>query len=477
MALAAVLTTEAAAAPPTPVAEKEHPAARKGAKGKRRAPAPEPAPAVEAPPPPPAVAPVEPTPAPIPPPAAPGPAPTPTAAETAAPAAPQPAPTGAAAARPTAPAASVTPSASPQQGNEAAATTTAAPAREIEVTDFAAEEAAADKQSDAVKAGAAGGGAFANLGFKLFLDLLADYRLGQEKWVFRPNHFYVLVQGTIADDLALTIHISENPVFYEVTWNLTPRLSLKAGKLLIPFGTNEFHHLIGGRVDERSDFLPETWGDFGVGASYLVYDGDVLGLEATAYAVNGFEGIDRPSISVGDAADNNMSKGLGTRLKLALFGKVALTGSGYYDVWDPADEHKVVIYSVGAELRPGLVNVPVLKRARVRGEWARAEIQLPGDNAQKGLLPEYAVGRGGYYGELLLPVAEFMALRGRLGRINPDNTARDEPSDVSVYEPALVFMHGKLTYTIAYQLVTRTGTPHRFKVPGDVIYAKFFLQY
>jgi hypothetical protein len=357
-------------------------------------------------------------------------------------------------------------------------TPTSQGAEEVEVTDFATEEAKSDHESSQAKAHAgAGGGGFGNLGFKLFLDLLADYRLNQDKWVFRPNHFYAVVQGNIKDDVGIMLHISENPVFYEVTWNLTPTFSIKAGKLLIPFGTNEFHHLLGGRVDEESRFLPETWGDFGVGVNHLVYDGQSLSLEYSAYAVNGFEGTEAPIIGAGDAADNNMGKALGGRAKLGLAGLVLATGSIYWDRWDPQDRYSVVFYSAGLELRPGIVDLPILKRLRIRGEWSRGEIQLPHHNYQTGVLPHFAYARAAYFGEMLIPVHELVALRARVGRINPDNAVKNEVGDNSVYEPAILFITSKITYTVAYQFVTHSGSPYRQRNPGDVVYAKFYLQY
>jgi len=321
-----------------------------------------------------------------------------------------------------------------------------------------------------------GGGDFGHVGLKLFADLLADYRVGQRKFVFRPNHNYILVQGSLKDDIAVMLHISDDPVLFELSWNVTPRFSLRAGKLLLPFGTNEFHHIIGGRVDEQSLFLPETWGDFGVGLSHLLYDGEILSLEYAAVAVNGFEGTDRPLLGAGDAADNNLGKGLGLRLKAGLFGKLLVTASAYYDLWDAKDKYAVLFYSVGAELRPGLIDVPVLRRVRLRGEWARGEIQLPTANVQHGLLSRYAVGRGGYYAEALIPVSESVSFRARAGRVNPDNTVHDE-GDLDVWEPAILIVSGKMTYTVAYQLVARVNRPYEPKDPPDVLYAKLYLQY
>ena len=92
----------------------------------------------------------------------------------------------------------------------------------------------------------------------LIFDLLVDYRVGSGKFDFRPNHTFVLVQAQVTDTVTFIGHTSDNPLFFEMSWQILPELTLKAGKLLVLFGSNEYHHLIGGRVDEFSDFLPET---------------------------------------------------------------------------------------------------------------------------------------------------------------------------------------------------------------------------
>ncbi len=350
-------------------------------------------------------------------------------------------------------------------------------ADEESAVDFAAEETESDRQSQRIIAAAGGQPAEAGggTGFKLFVDLLAEYPVGQRRFEFRPNHFYVLLQARVKDDLALTLHISEAPVFYELTWNLTARLALKAGKLLVPFGTNEFHHLIGGRVDELSSFLPETWGDFGLGLTHVAYDGDNVAVEYAFYLVNGFEGQDEPVISTGDPADNNLAKGIGTRVKVELLGHVVVTGSAYVDWWDVDNAQMILFYAAGLELRPGLIPVPGLRRLRLRGEWARGELQIEGENWQRGLT-RFATLRGGYYGELTYPLTHAVAARARVGRVNPDNRVGDA-GDVDVWEPALLINAGKLTFTVAYQLVARVGRPYRPKSPPDVAYAKLFLQF
>jgi hypothetical protein len=324
---------------------------------------------------------------------------------------------------------------------------------------------------------AGAGGDSRQVGFKLFVDMLVDYKVGERRFSFRPNHTYVIIQVNVEEDVGFLFHISEDPIFYELEYNLTPRFSLLLGKLFVPFGTNEFHHIIGGRVDEQSHFLPETWGDYGVGAKHVVYDGRNLTAEYVVYAVNGFKGTEEPIIAAGTPTDNNLSKGLGSRLRFNVFRDYTLTGSTYYDVWDAEDEQQLLFYALGAEVQSrAFGDLPVLNRLSFRGEWARGEIQIPGDNVQRGIL-RYAYARSGYFAEMNAALLRNLVFRVRVGRINPNNTLTDD-GDVEVYEPAILIGQGKkIWWTVAYQLTTRPGFDYDHETPADVAYGKFFLMY
>jgi hypothetical protein len=349
------------------------------------------------------------------------------------------------------------------------------PVTEEEV-DFGAEETASDQESAKIKAAAGGGhGKGPGLGVKIFADLLLEHAVGAKKFEFKPHHQHVIVQVSMSDDLMFAIHVSDNPIYYELVYALTPQLRIRAGKMFIPFGTNQFHHIIGGRVDELSSFLPETWTDFGVGIHHSFYDGEYMSAEYDFYVVNGFQGVERPIFGTGVASDNNMNKGIGARLRLDFLGHYAFVGSLYYDVWDSADSRALVFYSLGLELNKGFIDVPVLDRIGLRGEWSRGEVQLQDSNNQQGIM-EHAFARAGFYGELTVQILEKLSFRFRTGRVNPDNTVEDD-TDLWVFEPAFIIGSGKLTLRIAYQMTMLASGGYSAKNPPDIAYAKFWLQY
>lgn len=354
----------------------------------------------------------------------------------------------------------------------------AAPAAaEEEVADFEKEQKQSDSERDKMMTAAGAGEGSRQVGFKLFVDMLVDYKVGERRFAFRPNHTYVILQVNVEDDVGFLFHISEDPIFYELEYNLTPRFSLLLGKLFIPFGTNEFHHILGGRVDEQSHFLPETWGDYGVGVKHLAWDTNAFSAEYVLYAVNGFKGTEEPVLAAGTPNDNNLSKGLGSRLRFTFLRSYVATLSTYYDVWDVDDEQQLLFYALGGEVQSGAFGrIPVLNRLSFRGEWGRGEIQVPGENFQRGILL-HAFARSGYYAEMNAALLRNVVFRVRAGRINPNNTVTDA-GDVEVYEPAILIGQGKkIWWTVAYQFTARPGLNYDPEDPADVAYAKFYLMY
>jgi hypothetical protein len=321
------------------------------------------------------------------------------------------------------------------------------------------------------------------MGFKLFVDLLAIGKLGQDNFAIKPNHTYAFLMAQVTDELSFILHVSDDPIFFELQWDLLPGLSLKAGKLLVPFGTNDFHHLIGGRIDQQSLFLPETWSDFGVSVNHAPLDTEWFGLEYTVYLLNGFQGTEAPTIAAGTGVDNNYWKGLGARSRLTLFSDYVLTGSAYFDIWDPDQKYKTLFYALGVEMKKGFIPVPVLDRFRIRGEWGRGELEMPGRNLQTGVIGAYAVARTGFYGEVTALIWETLSARIRAGRINGDNTTTlQAEDDVWMIEPGLLvwLFKNKVQLTLAYQLLLpaaeKIGAYDR-EQPGDVVYGKLFLQF
>jgi hypothetical protein len=322
-----------------------------------------------------------------------------------------------------------------------------------------------------------GTGAPGDMGYKLIVDLLLRWNVGTTQASFYPNHTLVILMLNITEKISLQLNIAPDPAFYELAFALTPTFTIRAGKILVPFGTNNFHHIIGGRVDQQSRFLPETWGDYGVAVNHLLIDARYLSLEYDAYVVNGFGGANAPVIAAGTVNDNNFGKGLGGRVVATLPKGIRLIGSVYHSLWNTENTRGALYYAVGAAIPVGAINLPLLNRVGLRGEWSRGELQTLDtlDNVQQGIT-KYAVAKAGFYGELTLRLHDIVALRVRAGFLNPDNTVTDV-DDIAVLEPALIVGSPKLSFIAAYQFTKASDRAYSPTLPNDVAYAKVFLQY
>jgi len=323
--------------------------------------------------------------------------------------------------------------------------------------------------------GRPGKGAPGDVGWKLIVDLLLLHNVGSQALTFYPNHTLAILMLNVTDRVSLQLHIAPDPAFYEIAFAVTPTFLIKVGKMLIPFGTNNFHHIIGGRVDQQSRFLPETWGDYGIGVNHLLIDSKYVTVEYDAYVVNGFGGTMSPVIAAGSLNDNNFGKGLGGRLIIGLPKGIRLIGSAYHSLWNAENNKGALFYAVGGALPVGAINLPVLNRIGLRGEWARGELQFADDNVQQGIT-QFAVAKAGWYGELTVRLFDIAALRVRFGRMNGDNTANND-DDIETLEPAIVIGSPKLAFIIAYQFTKNPKRSYSPTLPNDVAYAKVFLQY
>lgn len=348
--------------------------------------------------------------------------------------------------------------------------------QEEELVDFAAEERAAVSAEASGDHDHHGAGSVASeLGLKLILDFVIEHNMGGEAWDFKPNHTNVLIEAAPKPWLSVLLDIDPLPLFYEIQWTPTPALSLKVGKILIPFGSNAFHHLIGGRVDAYSEFLPELWADYGVALSHRVYDGERFSFDYDLYVVNGFTGETAPDTVSPDQAENNAWKGLGTRTRLGVGRHYELLGSLYYDRWDAAAERALVFYSLAVQANEGFLPLAALRRLRLRAEWGRGEIELQHANYRHGLI-DYAVARAGFYVEAQDGLTDDVALRLRVGQLNPNDAVSDD-RDIFMVEPAVVLGSPAFSLVFAYQLAMHPEGGYDPAAPGDVLYTKVFLQF
>lgn len=317
-----------------------------------------------------------------------------------------------------------------------------------------------------------GGSAMKPPKFKLFFDLLLEYEFEDKVFQFTRDHAHVMLELSAMDWLSFRADIAFEPEFFEAIFHIGSTAEFRIGKILVPFGQNEFHHLIGGRVDDEGLFLPPVWGDYGLSFKHFLYDGDVVAFNYSLWAINGFkDATDNwkdpvPARTDGATVDNNQMKGVGIRPELGIGRAVTIGTSWYVDAWDEKNDNLMLIYGADIEFGYDLIPVPVLKNIRLRLEAAWSETKLQkGRNAyngvlsgdMKGILPSYGLKRSGYNIELSYRIIRWLVLRFREGRLNDDNRWKDE-NDYLIHEPGIVATFGPVQLSLMAQLHTPLAT-------------------
>ncbi len=221
--------------------------------------------------------------------------------------------------------------------------------------------------------------------FKFYFDFLA------KSWKADPNrasfdfdsyHQRMLVEFTPTPELMFQADISmwQQPEYFEVDYQITPKVQLRWGRIWIPFDDMSPHSIFGGRINtseffqgNETAFLPNIWADSGFGLKYQMADTPSFGSVVHAYAVNGFgsggtspvdgEGgtveypnfLTAPRFTVGGATDNNNNKALGGRVQFRLGQRFSVGGSVYNGAYTNkmAEKSKSITMLGGdAQLRP-----------------------------------------------------------------------------------------------------------------------------
>ncbi len=375
----------------------------------------------------------------------------------------------------------------PGAPDEAASAVTAEPEAatdesEEEVIDLDSLEETSAPPPAAGETGAShhGGTAMKPPKFKLFFDLLTEYEFERKIFQFTRDHAHVMLELSAMDWLSFRADIAFEPAFFEAIFHIGSTAELRVGKVLVPFGQNEFHHLIGGRVDKKGLFLPTVWGDYGFSFKHFLYDGDVVSLNYSLWVINGFQestdefGEPEPSRAAGRLTDNNQMKGIGARPTLGIGRAITIGTSWYVDAWDEKNDNLMLIYGVDIEFGYDLIPVPVLKNIRLRAEAAWSEIKLQkGRNAyhgifaseMNGILANFGMRRSGYNIELSYRILRWLYLRYREGRLNDDNRVVDA-NDLLIHEPGIVATIGPVQLSFMAQIHTMLASDAELEAAG-----------
>lgn len=140
---------------------------------------------------------------------------------------------------------------------------------------------------------------------------------------FDNYHSFVFFDITPAPNLSFSFNLlgpNTFPIYYELDYQYSKRLTLRAGKIFIPFddlSIHSPHNIFGGREglaqlmpsgttdgvsgNNGGTFLPSLWTELGIGLKYMLIDTSALQLESHFTISNGFppSGQDPVTLDIG----------------------------------------------------------------------------------------------------------------------------------------------------------------------------------
>ncbi len=256
--------------------------------------------------------------------------------------------------------------------------------------------------------------------FKMVFDTYLAIRPGVDPITFRSFHTLLLVEFAPNPDFQFGFEVNPTPRYYELDYNITPKLQIRVGRIWIPFDDLNPHNSFGGRVntsplsqDGITSFLPDIWADLGVGVRYQLLETNSLAVVTHAYIVNGFTDDGRdprlgtqgdyPDFSNAPTLDNNGAKSVGARLQTTFFNRMSFGASMYTGRYTDEDKETASIFMWGADsqLRFGAIEVKVCYISM------NSSLLPPS--------PEESFTRGGVYGEGSVRLNEKVRVRVRAG--------------------------------------------------------------
>ena len=298
--------------------------------------------------------------------------------------------------------------------------------------------------------------------FSVYFDLLLVNQPGKANFSFANFHPLLFFEILPTPEIQFAFEVRSDPRYFELDYQITPTIQLRAGKIWIPFDDMNPHNIYGGRIDTSrmrlggDFFLPDIWTDLGVGAKFTLSETAAVTSEGYLYAVNGIPQLGSTMMpnfadqGVG-AVDYNSDKALGGRLHF-LFSRVFGLGVSYYTCrWNDESTTNDVAYrltmaGLDASLRMGNTSFKV----GGIGMW----VALPSDLSYR---------RHGAYLELSQRFSDSWRFYVRGGELDTDDRITDV-NDVVLIGGGLAYKPGTIQLSLDYQQDIKT-------VPGKLGYS------
>lgn len=308
--------------------------------------------------------------------------------------------------------------------------------------------------------------------FHTFFDFNVVNRPGtQDNFTFDNYHSFLFFEILPSPTLMFTFDVNPTaPKFYELDWQANKRLTVRVGKIFIPFddiSSQSPHNIFGGRVGvsrlsldpNGATFLPDVWADLGVGLKYVFVDTSLLYVEGHIYVVDGFQdggsdpnvgtganqdpqGTPYPNFSqngglvTGNAADNNRDKAFGARAHWLIANRLGIGASLYTARWsaDSEPNERVMIYGLDSQLR--------LPWAELRAGVGLMNVGMPVNGS---------FNRSGTYGEIghNFGYLDRWKILGRVGTLSLDSRV-NAITDETIIGGTLLYRPGFVEFSLEY---------------------------
>jgi hypothetical protein len=311
--------------------------------------------------------------------------------------------------------------------------------------------------------------------FKSYFDFNIVNRPGtQDNFTFDNYHSFLFFEIIPTPTVMFTFDVNPTaPKFYELDWQASKKLTLRVGKIFIPFddiSSQSPHNIFGGRVGisrlsldpSGATFLPDVWADLGVGLKYVFMDTSAFYLEGHLYVVDGVQdggtdpnigtnpgqdpvGTPYPNFSqnglvTGTGADNNRDKSIGARLHTLIDSRLGIGASVYTGRWtadngaNAAPSERLIMYGFDSQLR--------LSWAELRAGIALMNVGMPVNGS---------FNRSGTYGEIghHFGYLDRWKILGRVGTLDLDSRV-DAVTDETIVGGTLLYRPGFVEFSLEY---------------------------
>jgi hypothetical protein len=301
--------------------------------------------------------------------------------------------------------------------------------------------------------------------FQVLYDWLLTYQPGiKPPLTFDSYHQLLLLEIYPDPSLYFGFEVSQNPRYFELDYSITSRVTLRFGRIYIPFDDLSPHSYFGGRANvarliplNGTAFLPDIWTDLGLGVKVELFNRPYASAEFHAYVVNGFgdagardpmsQATSYPQFGSIPLTDNNKDKAMGARLHASLLRNHIGIGASFYrgryssQNQDPAG---MIIFGLDGQLRYG--------GTEFRAGYAYMNVGLT--QSLGNML------RAGYYGELGQSFGKW-TVRARMGQVQNDNRVV-AVTDQTIVGGAIIYKPGPVQLSFEYnrdlnQVATKTN--------------------